>query len=320
MDSEGLRAIHETIKAFNTIIIAPHQRPDGDCMGTAFGMKDIIESTYPDKTVYVSGEETDYIKFLGRVDDVPDDAFHDALVIAVDTASEDRIAEKRYHTGKKLIKIDHHLNVSSYGDIEYVDTSRPAAALIVLDWFALFQEELTMTRVGAQALFTGTLTDTGRFKYPGVDGDTFRRVAMLFDLGLDTQAVYKHLDTKSEPLVRFKGYVLLNYEKTAHGVAYIKITESLVESHGVKVEEASSLVNELGVFEDCPVWVLLAEYEEKIVRARIRSKGPAINEVATQFDGGGHKMACGANLGTWERADALLETLDDLVKTYKNNQ
>ncbi len=320
MDKTKLTQIHETIKKYKTIIIAPHARPDGDCMGTAFGLKDLISSTYPDKQVYVVGEEAEYVKFLGRVDKIDDDVFKGALVIAVDTATKSRIADKRYDQGDFLIKIDHHLNVDSYGDIEYVDTTRPAAALIILDLYSLFEDEYVLTEKGARALYTGTLTDTGRFKYPGVDGDTFRRIAMLYDLGLNPQRIYKHLDTRSEAFVRFKGYVLQNYKKTKHGVAYVEITQGLMKDFEVNDEEASSLVNELGVFEDCPIWVLLAEYDEKIVRARIRSKGPAINEIANQFDGGGHAMASGANLGTWENAKKLLDTLDKHVKEYKESK
>ncbi len=320
MNQEKLTEIYNKIKAYQKIIILPHARPDGDCMGTAFGLKDIIEQSFKDKTVFVSGEEADFTKFIGRVDTLEDEDFKGALVISVDTGNQERIADQRYDKGDFLIKIDHHILVNSFGDIEYVDTSRPAATLIILDMFYLFSDELSISQKGMQALYAGTLTDTGRFKYQGVNGDTFRRIAMLYDRGLETETVYRYLDTKSEALTRFKGYVLLNYKKTTHGVAYIEITHELIEEHGVTIEEASSLVNELGVFEDCPVWALFAEYEEKIVRGRLRSKGPAVNELANRFDGGGHAMASGVNLGTWEKQKEILNALDTLVKEYKNNE
>ena len=63
----------------------------------------------------------------------------------------------------------------------------------------------------------------------------------------------------------------------------------------------------------------MAEYEGKIVRARMRSKGPAINELANKYNGGGHPMACGANLGTWKRAKELLKEMDNLAKEYKES-
>ncbi len=319
MDKEKLQRIHEKIREYERIIILPHARPDGDCMGAAFGLKDMIETTYPKKEVLVSGEEAEYVKFLGRTDEVSDSAFKGSLVIAVDTANPDRIADQRYDQGDFLIKIDHHILVDSFGDIEYVDTERPATTLIILDLFALHQDTYKLTQKGMKALYTGTLTDTGRFKYPGVDGDTFRAIAVLYDMGLETEEIFLNLDVRSEELTRFKGYVLQNYKKTENGVAYIEITHELIEEYGVTLEEAASLVNELGVFEDCPVWTLLAEYEEKEVRARIRSKGPAVNEVANRFDGGGHKLASGANLGTWDRAKELLEALDELAARYKRS-
>lgn len=318
-DKAILKEIHDKIIEYKRIIITPHARPDGDCIGTALGLKDIIKTTYPEKEVYAVGEHTDYIRFLGDLDTIEDSMFEGALVIAVDTGNEERIADQRYKTGDFLIKIDHHINVNPYGDIEYVDTTRPAATLIIIDLYNAFIDEYKMSPIGAKALFTGTLTDTGRFKYSGVDADTFRNVAMLYENGLDAQSVYKALDTRSEPSVRFKGYVLQNYKKTENGVAYIEITEDLINEFGVSIEEASSNVNELSVFEDCPIWVLLAEYEEKIVRARIRSKGPAINEIANQFDGGGHAMASGANLGTWDKAKELLIILDEYAKAYKES-
>lgn len=320
MNKQKLQAIHDKIREYKKIIITPHGRPDGDCIGTAFGLKDILVNTYPDKEIYVSGEEVDYLKFIGRTDKLEDKDFEGALVIAVDTGNKERISDQRFDQGDFLIKMDHHINVSPYGDIEYVDTTRPSATMIIMDLYLLFEDEYTMSKAGATALYTGTLTDTGRFKYPGVDGDTFRSVAKLYDVGLDTKPIYAILDTKSENLVRFKGYVLLNYKKTENGVAYIEITQDLMAKYGVDDTEASSLVNELGVFEDCPIWVLLAEYEEKIVRARIRSKGPVINEVAGEFNGGGHALASGANLGTWERASELLKSLDEVAKQYKKTE
>ncbi|WP_343089359.1 DHH family phosphoesterase, partial [Methanocalculus natronophilus] len=110
-DLSKLKSIHEKIKEYKKIIILPHARPDGDCMGTAFGLKDIIESTYPEKAVYVSGESSDFTQFIGTLDEIEDEVFKGALVIAVDTGNKERIADQRYDQGDFLIKIDHHILV-----------------------------------------------------------------------------------------------------------------------------------------------------------------------------------------------------------------
>lgn len=319
MDKRELKNIYKKIKSYKKIVILPHQRPDGDCIGTAFGLKDMIVASFPNKEVYVVGETSEFTSFIGIPDEVEDEVFEDALAISVDTAARDRVGDERFKNADFLIKIDHHIPVDDFGDINYVDTSRPAAALIILDLYKLFEDDLKITPVGAKALFMGILTDTGRFKYSGVNADTFRNVADLFDIGFDARSVYNYLDTRTEELTRFKGFFLQNYQKTEHGVAYFKILPEHLEQFHVSLEEASSLVNELGVFKDCPIWMLFAEYEEQIVRARVRSKGPAINELAGRFDGGGHAMASGANLGTWERTDELLKEADQLAKEYKES-
>lgn len=312
--------ILEKIKEFNRIIIHMHIRPDGDCYGAGFGLKNIIKESFPDKEVYVVGERAEYVDFVGTPDVIDDELFKDALSIVVDTASESRVSDQRFKLAKYVIKIDHHIPVADYGDLIYVDTTRPATAQIILEFYLQFQEELKLNMEAAKALYTGIVTDTGRFRFRSVTGDTFIAVAHLLDYGLDFVDILSRLSLKSENLMKLQGYVLLNFQKTENGVAYIKMTPDIIEKFDVSLEEATSLVNELSTLEDCPVWILFAEYENNIVRARLRSKGPAINELANKYDGGGHALACGANLGTWEKTDELLKDADELVKLYKEAQ
>lgn len=319
MDKVKLLEIYNKIVEFDKIIIGVHKRPDGDCLGTAYGLQDIIKSTWPNKKVSVAAETVKYLKFIGKPNELKDKDFEGSLFISVDTAGTDRIYEQRFTLSDKLIKIDHHLAVEDFGDVDYVDTGRPAATLIILDFFIQFQDKLKMTKVGARALYTGTLTDTGRFKYSGVNGDTFRSVSVLFDNGLETKEIYDNLDVKTENMTKFKGFFLQHFKKTENGVAYFIVKPRYLKKFGINLGDASSLVNELSYFDDCPLWILLAEYEGKIVRARMRSKGPAINKLANKYDGGGHPLACGANLGTWKRAKALLKEMDQLAKEYKES-
>ena len=311
--------ILEKIKAYKKIIIHIHKRPDGDCYGAGFGLKNIIQETWPEKEVYLVGETADYVAFLGTPDELEDKAFEGALSIVVDTASEDRVSDSRYRLSEFVIKIDHHIPVNDYGDLMWVDTTRPASAQIILEFFLRYQDELKMNMAAARALYTGIVTDTGRFRFRSVNSDTFRVVAYLLDFGLDFGDILNRLSVKSENLLKLQGYVLLNFKKTEHGVAYIKMTNDLIEEFDVSLEEATSLVNELSTLEDCPVWMLFAEYEEGFVRARIRSKGPHVDKLANKYDGGGHALACGANLGSWDRTEDLLKDADSLVSEYKSN-
>ncbi len=308
------------ILAYKKIIIHMHMRPDGDCYGAGFGLKEILKESFPDKEIYVVGETAEYVKFIGDVDHIEDSVYEGALSIVVDTATKDRVADQRYSKGEYVIKIDHHLPVDDYGDYQYVDTSRPATSQIILEFYLEFSNILKLNMKAAKALYTGIVTDTGRFKYRSVTSDTFKAVAHLLDYGLDFTDVLSTLDIKSENQMKIQGYVLQNFEKTPNGVAYIKISPEIITKFNVTLEEATSLVNELSSLEDCPVWMLFAEYDNNIVRARLRSKGPAIDKLANKYEGGGHPMACGANLGTWDKVGELLKDADLLVKEYKESK
>lgn len=312
--------ILDKILEYKKIIIHMHMRPDGDCYGAGFGLKNILKESFPEKEIYVVGETAEYVKFLGDVDTISDDVYSGALSIVVDTATRDRVADQRYVKGDYVIKIDHHLPVDQYGDYQYVDITRPATAQIILEFYLEFANILKLNMEAARALYTGIITDTGRFKYRSVTSDTFIAVAHLLDFGLDFTKILSTLDVKTENQMKLQGYVLQNFEKTPNGVAYIKMTPDIIKKYNVSLEEATSLVNELSVLADCPVWMLFAEYENNIVRARLRSKGPSIDKLANKYEGGGHPMACGANVGNWETVDKLLQDADDLVKEYKKSQ
>ena len=201
-----------------------------------------------------------------------------------------------------------------------MDVTRSSTAQIILEFYLRYKDELKFNMTAAIALYTGIVTDTGRFRYRSVTADTFKAVAFLLDFGLDFTEILGKLDMKTEDLLKLKGYVLLNFEKTPNGVAYIKMKPEIIEKFGVSLEEATSLVNELSVLDDCPVWMLFAEYENNFVRGRLRSRAPAIDKLANKYNGGGHRLACGANLGDWDTVELLLKDADDLVREYKKEQ
>ncbi|MBN2540127.1 MAG: bifunctional oligoribonuclease/PAP phosphatase NrnA [Bacilli bacterium] len=311
--------ILQKIKEYKRIIIHKHIRPDGDCYGAGFGLKEIIKESFPEKEVYVVGEIADYVSFIGTPDTIPDEYFKGALSIVIDTASASRVADQRFALADYVIKIDHHIPVEDFGNYQYVDTTRAATAQLILEFYLKFQSKLKFNMTAAKALYTGIVTDTGRFKYRSVTSDTFKAVAFLVDYGLDFTEILGKLDIKSEKLMKLQGYVLQNFEKTPNGVAYIKMKPEIIEKFDVSLEEATSLVNELSTLEDCPVWMLFAEYENNFVRGRLRSRKPAIDKLANKYNGGGHKLACGANLGDWDTVEKLLLDADILVKEYKSN-
>ncbi|BCR36859.1 DHH family phosphoesterase [Mariniplasma anaerobium] len=311
-----MKRILNKIKQAETIIIHGHKRPDGDCYGAQFGLKDIIKTTFPEKHVYVVGQTSDFVDFVGKVDTITDDKYANALVIVVDTATAERISDPRYEMGSYLIKIDHHIPVDDYGDLRWVDTSFPSCAQMIAYFYHTFKNELKLTKQGAIALYTGIVTDTGRFRYRGVSKVTHQLAGMLLEKGVDVEFIDQSLSKETLAMVALKGYVYSNYV-ACDGFIYIKMTRDVINKFGITDEQAASLVNSLSGIEGFPVWALFIEYPDEI-RIRLRSNGPTINTLANKYEGGGHAKASGCRIKSWKELDAFVKDAEEVVKEYKN--
>jgi len=306
-----MKQVLEYIKHYQTIIIHGHQRPDGDCYGGQFGLKSIIQENFPDKHVYVVGETSSYVDFVGKPDIIDDSVYQGALAIIVDTATKDRISDSRFQLADFTIKIDHHIDVDAYADYNVVDTTYPAVSEMMTD-FAV-TNNLSIGQQGVLALYVGMITDTGRFRYRGVSKRTHMMAGHLVGLGVDVEDIDKKLSSESLQMMSLKGYVYSNFKTTPGGFIYVTMPKSVYESFGVSSEEAASIVNMLGGIEGYPVWAIFIEYEAEI-RVRIRSNGPNINELANQFEGGGHAKAAGARIHSWDDVSTFVKATELTIK------
>lgn len=310
-----LKDIIKKIKAYDRIIIHGHQRPDGDCLGSQLGLKDIIKTTYPKKEVYITGENSDYLSFLGKTDEVSDDMFSGALSIIVDLANSERASDTRYKMAADTARIDHHVKVEEFASCEYIDPSAPSCAEIIAR--LVFDYKLKMTQEGAYALYTGIVTDTGRFRFDSVKGDTLRIAAKLLDMGVNPSDIDNKLSVDTMETLKLKGYVLSNFKVTEEGFAYIAMTRDIIESYKVTDEQAANMVNMLGTIEGVKTYALFIEYEDHTLKIRIRSKGPQINEFASKYNGGGHPKAAGAKMESWDDMPRFIDDMNQFLKELK---
>jgi len=309
-----MKNILNEIKTYDTIIIHGHKRPDGDCYGGQYGLKGILKEAFPNKNIYVVGEESDYVKYVGSPDTINDDAYQGALSIVVDTATKERISDPRYIKGKKVLKIDHHIDVDAYGDMNWVDTSYPAVSEMITD-FAI-QHNLKIPLSSAIALYTGLITDTGRFRYRGVSNRTHIMAGALINAGVDVEFIDSKLTQESLKMFALKGYVYSNFVTVEGGFIYLKMPRAIINQFGVTDEEAASVVNLIGGLDGYPVWALMIEYENEI-RIRLRSSGPVINTLAEKYEGGGHAKASGARLPSWDHLDQFVGDVIQHIKASK---
>lgn len=313
--------IFQKIKEYDRIMLFRHVRNDGDCVGATKGLKRILQLTWPEKEIYlIDGDTAKYLEFMGPEDEPVDDVLYaDALGIVIDTASEARISNKKYTLCKELIKIDHHIPLESFGDLMWVEEERSSACEMIVDFYNTFRDDLKIDSEAATYLYTGMVTDSGRFKYDGVSGDTLRNAAILLDVGVDTQTLFARLYLEAFEYLKFKAQIYERMQITENGVAYIYIDRAMQEEFGLSLEQASACVGTLDSIRGCISWMVFIETgdENGAIRVRLRSRFVHINSVAEKYHGGGHACASGATVYSKEEVQALLADADAVVKEYK---
>ena len=307
------RQIIDTIESFDKIIIHRHVRPDPDAYGSQIGLKELISLNYPEKTVLAAGMHDNTLDFMAKPDHVTDEDFKDALIIVTDTANTGRIDDERYTLGKTLIKIDHHPNDDAYGDLLWVDTNASSTSELIYELFeeAKDYKNWTMDASVARLLFAGIVGDTGRFMFQSTTLKTMEYSGKLLSYGFDRTELFNGMYEVERNLLQLKGYVYENFTMDDNGVGSIKLTREILQKYDVKESEASLLVGSLADVKGMQCWVFFIEDPNEI-RVRLRSKGPIINGVAKKYGGGGHPLASGASVKTWEEADLVIEDLKKL--------
>lgn len=321
MNREIMESILHKIKEYDCIMLFRHVRTDGDCIGATKGMKRIIELTWPEKRVYlIDSDVAQHLAFMGPEDeDVADEVYESALGIVLDTASESRISNAKYKLCKELIKIDHHIPLETYGNLAWVEEERSSCCEMVVHFYNTFRDELKLDSVGATFLYTGMVTDSGRFKYSGVNGETLRNAAVLLDIGVDTDILYARLYLEAYEYLKFKAHIYERMQITPNGVAYIYIDRAMQEEFNLSLEQASACIGNLDSIRGCISWLAFIETgdDKGSIRVRLRSRFVHINSIAEKYNGGGHACASGATVYSREEVDALLADTDALIKEYK---
>lgn len=318
--ADPLAAIFEQIKKYNKIIIHRHQRPDPDAIGSQIGLAEILRASFPYKQIYTVGKHIPGFDWIGEMDEIDGQTFDDALVIVTDTANAPRIDDRRFDNGDKLIKIDHHPNDEPFGDLMWVEPDASSCSEMIYDFYQHFAKELTLPQKAAHALYAGIIGDTGRFLYPATTPRTMLVAGALMAAGANAAEISQHENEISLTVARLSAYVYEHLTILDHGAAYVILTNDVLAKFGLTEAGTSAIVSLPGRIHDVCAWAIFVEQEDEHYRIRLRSKGPAINELAKHHDGGGHALASGAKAKDEEEIKQVIAELDQLTSEYRNQK
>lgn len=301
--------IHALIQKYDRIIIHRHKNPDGDALGSQIGLFHAIKDTYPEKEVYMVGDLTPRYSFMltQPMDEIADELYSGALAIVLDTSAKSLISDERYTLAEASARMDHHLFVEKICDEEITATSYESCAGLV----AAMAEAcgLTVSPVAAKALYTGMVTDSGRFRYDSVSSETFRVASFLMERKFSTSDIYKNLYADELFFIQLRAKFALKIQLATTKVAYIYTEKSEVDELKADTFTISrGMVNVMGEIRGVESWVNFTETDEGVL-CEIRSNTHNINPIAVKYGGGGHQKASGATLKDKDEAMRLLKDL-----------
>lgn len=289
------------LEGVQTVAIAGHVRPDGDCVGSCLATYNYIKDNYPKIEVALYLQPIPNIfKFLSRADEImhscEEDKTYD-LFIAQDCGDLKRLgdAAKYFETAKKTICVDHHVSNDNFADENYIFPYASSTSELV---FGLIGEK-SITKKIAECIYVGMVHDTGVFQYSCTSAKTMEIAGKLMEMGIDfSKIVDETFYTKTFEQNQILGKALLNSRLLLDGkmIASVITMEEMRQYH-VLPKHLDGIVNQLRVTKGVEAAVFLYENEDGSYKVSTRSNGLVnVAELAVKFGGGGHERAAGFSM------------------------
>ncbi len=300
--SRIIQRILEGIRESETICVAGHVRPDGDCIGSQLGLAMALQNQGKKVACWNQDPLPRKLAFLDtqHLLQPPKASRQFDCVIATDCASFERLGMvgPAIQDRKLLINIDHHESNTRYGDLNWIAARQPSTGELI---FRLLRAaNWAVTPPIADCLFTAISTDTGSFQYPTTRPNTYFVAGKLVDHGADLAKVCNEV-YQSYPLsrVRLLQHVFNHFRLTHDNqIAYFWLKKADFARTGAGPDDSEGLIDHVRAIEPVVVACVFEEIEPDLTRISLRSKSEKVNvnEIAGLFEGGGHPAAAGARI------------------------
>jgi phosphoesterase RecJ-like protein len=333
MKIQDIQAIQLLLATPKKIAIIPHRGPDGDAMGSTLGLYHfllknnhqptvIAPNDFPDFLAWLPGSET--VKIFEKDTENCTKILEEAeLIFTLDFNAFHRTGEME-HTLVKLtapfIMIDHHQKPDDYAAYTYSDTSFGSTCEMVYNFISFLNKKEDLDKTIATCIYTGILTDSGSFRFPGTTGNTHRIIAELIDLGVEnTQIPVLLFDNSSYSRLQLLGRALQNMKVLEeHKTSYTSLTQEELDSFDYVKGDTEGIVNYgLSIKGIVFTAIFIENKDEKIIKISFRSQGGFdVNQFARDhFNGGGHSNAAGGRSDV--SMEETLKKFEDLVTKLK---
>lgn len=308
----------DSVKSGKNFLIFTHVRPDGDALGSSFGLRDALRASGKSADVVIPQDMPDRYRnfFSGALSGVTENwaESYDRILI-LDCATYERVERGDFEIANStvpVLNLDHHRGNTTceIAGISHVDPS--ASSTCHLAYELIEKCGLTVTKEAATSLLIGMMTDTGNFRFANTTGDALRCAAKLIDAGAELErAVNTIYFSKSMRQRNFETDLVSNALKFVSNarIAYAYITDEMLKKHDFSLKEDEGIIDILREI-DSVVIAMLIHKKDGAFKLSMRSKDRRypVGPVAREFGGGGHDLAAGATVEA-EDIDGVLKVI-----------
>jgi bifunctional oligoribonuclease and PAP phosphatase NrnA len=305
MQQRDMDSVVEALRAHDRFVVTSHDNPDGDALGSLLASHLALESLGKDSVMVLGGEQPlppEYgfldLRARGLARVAPADAAQRVLV-AVDCAQESRIVEPTLVASAPVtVNVDHHHDNTRFGDVNLVVDDASSTAEVLADVFDGLG--VVPTPELAEALYTGVVTDTGRFQYSNTTPKALRLAARLVEQGADVGRVFVEVyESTPFPKLKLLARALEHASELEGGrIVVSELTREDFDAAGADEPFSEGIIDHLRAVDGAELVALVRELP---AGAQARRKGSLrshpdgvdVSAIARSFGGGGHRRAAG---------------------------
>ena len=322
MDNNYLE-LKEIIESAKKISIIQAENPDGDSLGSAIALEQILTNLGKDVELFCPVDIPKYLRYFNGWDRVSDNLWKSDLYIIVDTTSSTLLSKilenplyKNLLEKNKVVVIDHHTDATPDLPFEYslLLENRSSCSEVI---FELCKKSgWQVNKLASSSLMGAILSDTLGFTTQNVSKETFITASELTSLGAKVSSIEesrREFMKKAPEILEYKGDLIKRIEYFLNGkLALIHIPWDEIRQYSDKYNPSVLVIDEMRLVEGVEVCVAVKTYPDGKVTGKVRTNLPIAADIAGYFGGGGHAYASGFRV--YENYDQIIKELLDATE------
>jgi phosphoesterase RecJ-like protein len=304
----GRAAVLDALRAARRLVLATHENPDGDALGSLVTMQEVLTTLGKDSAMFIAPadlplpREYRFLSLDGLVREPPADVAT-RTVVFLDCGNVDRNPAAALRAGAQILNVDHHHDNTRFGDIDHVVPGASCTAEIV--WDLMAELGVAVTRSIAEALYVALVTDTGRFMYGNTGRAAHLMAAALIDAGVDVHEMYRRLyEDVPQGKIALLARALGGIERFDSGRLTVSfLSRADFSDSAAEESDSEGIIDHLRAVDGTAVGALVRERPPgsgaapagtaRKVSLRSTNGRVDVSRIARAQGGGGHRQAAG---------------------------